>query len=44
MDVENPENSSTTKGGEHTPSGFLMSMIPSFKDKKNPMYTEGKIA
>ena len=43
MDVENPENSSTTKGGEHTPSGFLMSMIPSFKEKKILCIQKGRL-
>ena len=31
----NPENSSTTKLGEHTPSGFSMSTILSFKSIEN---------
>ena len=41
----NFEKSSTTKAGEHIPSGFLMPTILSFKDMKNNiMYTEVKIA
>ena len=31
----NPENSSTTKVGEHIPSGFPMSTILSFKSTEN---------
>ena len=31
----NPENSSTTKVGEHIPSGFSMSTISSFKSIEN---------
>ena len=31
----NPENSSTTKVGEHIPSGFSMSTISSFKNIEN---------
>ena len=31
----NLKKSSTTKVGEHNPSGFSMSMIPSLKDIKN---------
>ena len=30
-----PENSSTTKVGEHIPSGFSMSTMLSFKSKEN---------
>ena len=30
----NPEKSPTKKGGEDIPSGFSMSTISSFKDKK----------
>ena len=33
----NPENSCTTKLGEHMPSGFSMSPIPSFKSIENKM-------
>ena len=41
----NFEKSSTTKVGEHIPSGFLMPTILPFKDMKNNMiYTEVKIA
>ena len=36
MDVKiNPENSSTTKVGEHIPSGFSMSTLSSFRSKEN---------
>ena len=39
----NFEKSSTTKVGEHIPSGFLMPTILSFKDmKKNMMYKGGE--
>ena len=31
----NPENSSTTKVSEHSPSGFSMSTISSFRSKEN---------
>ena len=31
----NPENSSTTKVGEHIPSGFSMPKISSFKSIEN---------
>ena len=31
----NPENSSTTKVGEHIPSGFSISAILSFKSMEN---------
>ena len=31
----NPENSSTTKVSEHTPSGFSVSAISSFKSIEN---------
>ena len=31
----NPENSSTTKVGEHIPSGFSMSTLSSFRSKEN---------
>ena len=40
----NPENSFTTKVGEHIPSGFSMSTISSFKKWKiSMMYIEVKI-
>ena len=36
MDIKiNPENSSTTKVGEHIPSGFSMSTLSSFRSKEN---------
>ena len=36
MDVKyNPQNSSTTKVGEHIPSGFPLSTISSFKSIEN---------
>ena len=37
-----PENSSTTKAGEHSPSGFSMSEISSFKsiENKHDVYRE----
>ena len=41
----NPENLSTTKLGEHIPSGFSMSTISSLKTtKRSMMYTTVKIA
>ena len=44
-DKSNFEKSSTTKVGEHIPSGFLMPTILSFKDMKNNMMYKGvKIA
>ena len=40
-----PENSSTTKVGDHIPSGFLVSTIFSFKIiEKSMMYAEVKTA
>ena len=33
--LNNPENSSTTKIGEHIPLGYSLSTISSFKDIKN---------
>ena len=38
----NPENSSTTKVSEHTPSGFSMSTISSFRriENKRNIYIE----
>ena len=38
----NPENSSTTKVSEHTPSGFSMSTISSFRriENKRNIYKE----
>ena len=35
MNVNNPENSSTTKVSEHIPSGFSMPTISSFKSIEN---------
>ena len=38
--ANNPENSSTTKIGEHIPCGYLMSTIWAFDHKKNKRIAE----